>query len=251
MQKLVVILAMLGATACVVTRARAELNPDIPTIDATSQAAKAAEEAGDLARLHKEFANAAADYQKALRYDSKNSSLYNKLGIVDLKMNDQRSARKNFNLALKFDARNDQALNNLGALELVQRRYKQSIRYLKQALALDESDASAHLNIAEAWMGVGQVERAMTEYSRALELDADVLNSSDNGVLAQIRTPEQEARIDFLIARAYAQRGNFEGALDYLERAKAKNFPNLSDVYTDREFAQLWTDPRLAKIIKR
>jgi len=251
MQKLVMILAMMGAAASAVTCVRAELNPDIPTIDATARAAKAAEQAGDLARLHKSFANAAADYQKALRYDPKNSSLYNKLGIVELKLNDQRSARKNFNLAIKCDGRNALALNNLGALELVQQRYKQAIRDLKQALAFDESSASAHLNIAEAWMGLGQVDRAITEYSRALELDADILTSSEDGVLAQFRTPEQEARIDYLIAKAYAQRGNLDGALDYLERAKTKHYPNLADVYSDREFAQLWADPRLTKIVKR
>jgi tetratricopeptide (TPR) repeat protein len=251
MKKLAMLLAVLTVSAGAATCAGAELAPDTHIIDASSQAAKAAEEAGDLARLHQDYANAAADYQKALRLDPTNSLLYNKLGIVEFKLQNERAARKSFNLAIKYDARNDQALNNLGALELVQRRYKPALNDLKQALALDESDASAHVNIAEAWMGLGQVDRAMTEYSRALELDADILTSSDVGVLAQVRTPEQEARIDFLIAKAYAKRGNADGALDYLGRAKNKRYPSLSEVYSDQEFALLWNDPRLTKIVKR
>ena len=234
MKKLAMLLALMSLTAGAGRCAWAELNPDLRGVDATSQAARAAEQAGDLARLNKEYGKAAVDYERALRFDPYNSTLFNKLGI-----------------ALKYDAQNELALNNLGALELIQRRYKQATHYLKQALALDESDASAHLNLAEAWMGMGQVDRAMTEYSRALELDSDILTSANDGVLAQIRTPEQEARIDFLIAKAYAQRGNLDGALDYLGRAKGKRYPNLADVYTDREFASLWKDPRLAVIVKR
>ena len=251
MKKLAMLLALMSLTAGAGRCAWAELNPDLRGGDATSQAARAAEQAGDLARLNKEYGKAAVDYERALRFDPYNSTLFNKLGIVELKIEDTRGARKSFNLALKYDAQNELALNNLGALELIQRRYKQATHYLKQALALDESDASAHLNLAEAWMGMGQVDRAMTEYSRALELDSDILTSANDGVLAQIRTPEQEARIDFLIAKAYAQRGNLDGALDYLGRAKGKRYPNLADVYTDREFASLWKDPRLAVIVKR
>jgi tetratricopeptide (TPR) repeat protein len=95
------------------------------------------------------------------------------------------------------------------------------------------------------------VDRAMTEYARALELDADVLSDSENGAFAQIRTPEQRARISFLIAKAYIKRGNADGALEYLRRAKELHYPDLAKVYTDQDFAPLWQDPRLAKLIKR
>jgi len=100
-------------------------------------------------------------------------------------------------------------------------------------------------------MGLGQVDRAMTEYSRALELNPNILAANENGIAAQFRSPEQEARIDYLIAKAYAQRGNLDGALDYLQRAKDKHFPDLTKVYSDQEFASPWTDPRLTKIVKR
>ncbi len=251
MKKLAILLAMMSLTAGAGRCAGAELNPDLRAVDATSQAARTAEQAGDLARLNKEYVKAAVEYEKALRFDPNNSTLLNKLGIVELKIEDTRGARKSFNLALKYDARNELALNNLGALELIQRRYKPATHYLKQALALDESNASAHLNLAEAWMGMGQVDRAMTEYSRALELDSDILTSANDGVLALVRTPEQEARIDYLIAKAYAERGNLDGALDYLERARVRRYPNLAEVYSDKEFASLWKDPRLEAIVKR
>jgi tetratricopeptide (TPR) repeat protein len=152
---------------------------------------------------------------------------------------------------VKCDHTNAVALNNLGALALTEKKYNPAIRYLKQALALDEQNATAHLNIAEAWMGAGDIDRAMTEYTRALELNADILTFAQNGVVAQVTTPEQRARVSYLIAKAYAKRGNVEGALEYLRRAKEGRYPAMTNVYTDQEFAALWNDPRLATIVKR
>jgi tetratricopeptide (TPR) repeat protein len=132
----------------------------------------------------------------------------------------------------------------------VDKKYKAAVDYFKQALAMDESSASTHVNLAEAWMGLKEVDRAMTEYARALELDADVLSDTQGGSQIQLSSPTQRARIDFLIAKSYAKRGNLEGALDYLNRAKDLHFPDLAKIYTDQDFAPLWKDPRLTKIAK-
>jgi hypothetical protein len=35
-----------------------------------------------------------------------------------------------------------------------------------------------------------------------------------------------------------------------LHRAKDGHYPLMSDVYTDKEFASLWKDPRLQAIVK-
>lgn len=100
-------------------------------------------------------------------------------------------------------------------------------------------------------MGLKEVDRAMTEYARALELNADILSSTPDGVLVQVGTPQQRARVDFLIARAYAKRGNLEGALEYLQRARDLRYEELASVYQDPVFTELWKDARLQKIVKR
>jgi len=251
MPKLASVLAVMTLAVGAALYAKAEILPDLRTTDNTQQAARAAEESGDLARIHRNLEAAAYNYQKALRLDPENAALNNKLGIVELQLANRGAAHKYFSLTIRYDARNASALNNLGALALVERKYKQAIRYLKQALALDESSAPAHLNMAEAWMGLNEVDRAMIETSRALELDADVLTSGDDGLLVLMKSPEQKALIDFLIAKAYAKRGNLDGALDYLRRAKDDRYANMANVYSEQEFAALWADPRLAKIVKR
>jgi len=206
---------------------------------------------GDLERVHNNYLLAISYYEQALRADPRSPVVLNKLGIAELKIGDRGPARKHFSQALKYDPRNISALNNLGAVSYLDKKYKNSVKYLKQALELDESSAPAHLNLAEAWMGMNQIDRAMTEYARALELDADILSENANGVSARVSTPEQRARVNFLIAKAYAKRGNIDGALEYLRRARDGRFAEISRVYKDQEFAVLWTDPRLEKIVKR
>lgn len=250
MRTLLALIAVTGLAFLATPVLRAESLMDLPKPDAL-QIAKSAEMKGDLERIHNNFFLAISYYQQALHADPRNPAVLNKLGIAELKIGDRGPARKHFSQALKYDPRNISALNNLGAVSYLDKKYKNAVKYLKQALELDESSAPAHLNLAEAWMGLNQIDRAMTEYARALELDADILSDSATGVSARVSTPEQRARVNFLIAKAYAKRGNIDGALEYLKRARDGRFPEMGRVYKDQEFAMLWTDPRLEKIVKR
>jgi pentatricopeptide repeat protein len=216
-----------------------------------SEASKSAEEKGDLARLHGNFGAAVAYFRIALRDRQRDATLYNKLGVAELQNGNRNAARKFFKEGLKHDPQNAVVMNNLGVLLCMEKKYEPAVRQLKQALALNETNASAHLNLAEAWAGLGEMDRAMTEYARAVELNADILTSGKDGVQVDLGTPEQRARVDFIIARSYAKRGNTEGALEYLKRAKKDGFPNLEQVYSDKTFAALWEDPQLARIVKR
>lgn len=209
------------------------------------------EEKGDLARLHKDYSSAVSHYQKALRLNRQSAELYNKLGIADLKLGERGSARKDFSRAVKLDPQLFAPVNNLGVIELMDKKYKSAIGHFKEALALDESNAHTHINLAEAWMGRGEIDHAMTEYARALELDADVLSTNPEGVQAQVVTEGQRARVSFMIAKMYMKRGNLDGALEYLRRAKDLHYPDMGKVYKDPDFTALWNDPRLPKIVKR
>ena len=213
--------------------------------------AQTAELKGDLARIHENFSEAAGFYKEAIRATPGQAKLYNKLGISYLQLHQFGPARKAFSQSVKYDPRFFIAYNNLGATECLDKKYNSAIQHLKRALELDETSAPAHLNMAEAWAGLGQMDRAMTEYARALELNADILSGSADGVQVRVSTPEQRGRVDYLIALAYARRGNFDGSLEYLSRARAEHFSGLSKVYEEKLFAPLWGDPRLEKIVKR
>jgi tetratricopeptide (TPR) repeat protein len=250
MKRLVMMLAAASLLIGAAPYARTDSVADAATKDKL-EAAKMAEAKGDLARMRKDYEAAVSHYVTALRVNRQSAELYNKLGIAELKLNDRGQARKDFAKALKYNPHFFAPMNNMGVLDLLDKRYKTAVSYFKQALALDESNAHTHLNLAEGWMGLNEIDYAMTEYGRALELDADVLSTSQDGVQAQVVTEGQRARVSFMIAKSYMKRGNLDGALEYLRRAKELHYPNLAKVYKDPDFTALWQDPRLARIIKR
>lgn len=244
------IIGWMGLAVSAAAYAKAEPFADVARADKI-KVAQAAELKGDLARIHQEFVVAAGYYKAALHATPADAKLYNKLGVSYLQMRQYGSARKAFGQAVKYDPLFSNAYNNLGATECLSKKYASAIRYLKRSLELDETSAPAHLNMAEAWAGMGEMDRAMTEYARAIELNADILTGTADGVQVRVSTPEQRGRVDYLIAMAYARRGNLDGALEYLRRARDEHFSQLSRVYQDKAFTALWSDPRLEKIVKR
>jgi tetratricopeptide (TPR) repeat protein len=208
------------------------------------------EKAGDLARAAKDYDDAITYFQAALRKDKKNAVLYNKLGLSYLKRGNLPEARSNFEKASKRNSKYADAFNNVGAVYYVQKNFGSAARYFKKALALDETRPVFHVNLGAAWFSQNKVDRAIAEYSRALQLDPEALNqNSRGGVTAQISSPEERARYDFMLAKIYARIGDTEKCLHCLKKAKEGGYKNLANVYKDEEFSRLRQDPRLSEIV--
>jgi len=208
------------------------------------------EKAGDLARVHKDYTLAIQYFQTALQKDRKNAVLYNKLGLAYLQNNDSENARANFKTAVKRNPKYADALNNIGAVEYTRRNFGGAAKFFKKALALDETRASFHVNLGAAWFGQNKLDRAIAEYTRAVELDPEVLVSqSRGGVTAQISSPEERARYSYMLAKIYAKMGEVDRCLECLRKAKEEGYRDMANVYRDQEFGPLWQDVRLNTMV--
>jgi len=208
------------------------------------------EKAGDQARAVKDY-NLAIDYfQVALRKDRKNAVLYNKMGMAQFQKGDLVSARAAFERSVKLNSKYAEAVSNIGAVDFKVKNYGSAAKYFKKAVALDETHATFHVNLGATWFSQKKMERAIAEYMRALELDPDALrHESRVGVVAQIASPEERAQYSYLLAKAYAKRGDVEGCLQCLKRAKEDGFRNLANVYKDEEFSRLRENPKLQEVV--
>jgi tetratricopeptide (TPR) repeat protein len=158
-------------------------------------------------------------------------------------------ARANFEKAAKRNNKYADAFNNVGAVYYVQKNFGSAARYFKKALALDETRPVFHVNLGAAWFSQNKVERALAEYSRALQLDPEALNQNGRaGVTAQISSPEERARYDYMLAKLYARMGDTEQCLRCLKKAKEGGYKNIANVYKDEAFSRLRQDPRLSEI---
>jgi len=208
------------------------------------------EKAGDQARTTKDY-NLAIDYfQAALRKDHKNAVIYNKLGLAELRKDDFAAARLHFERAVKLNSKYAEAVNNIGAIDYMKKNYGSAAKYFKKAVALNETDATFHVNLGAAWFSQKKMERAIAEYMRAMELDPDALrHDSRTGISAQISSPEERAQYSYLLAKAYAKRGDVDGCVQCLKRAKEDGYRYLANVYKDEEFSRLRENPRLQEVV--
>ncbi len=208
------------------------------------------EKAGDQARSVKDYALAIDYFQAALRKDRKNSVLYNKLGLAELRKDDLGSARVHFERAVKLNSKYAEAVNNVGAIDYMRKNYGSAAKYFKKAVALNETDPTFHVNLGAAWFSQKKMDRAIAEYMRAMEIDPEVLRrDARTGISAQISSPEERAQYSYLLAKAYAKRGDLEGCLQCLKRAKEDGYRNLANVYKDEEFSRLRENPRLHEVV--
>ena len=224
--------------------------PQQPSVNMSAMTVAQLESAGDLARAQKNYDLAIDYFQAALKKDRKNAALYNKLGLAQLRKDDLKAARMSFQKASKCNSKYAEAINNIGAVEYMRKNYGGAAKYFKKAVALDEAHATYHVNLGAAWFSQKKFDRAIAEYSRALEIDPDAFRQESKvGIAAQISSPEERAQYAYALAKAYAKRGDLDGCLECLKKAKEEGYRNLGNVYKDEEFSRMRDNPRLQEVV--
>jgi len=225
-------------------------DPQQATANLNLMTAAELEKAGDEARAQKDYASAIEYFGAAIKKDRKNAVLYNKLGLSELRKDELKAARMDFDKAAKLNPKYAEAINNIGATEYMKKNYGNAARYFKKAVALDEAHATYHINLGAAWFSQKKMDRAISEYLRAIEIDPDAFRHDNRmGIAAQIASPEERAQYSYMLAKAYAKRGDVEGCLQCLRKAKEDGYRNLANVYRDEEFTRLRDNPKLQEVV--
>ena len=142
------------------------------------------------------------------------------------------------------------AYNNLGVVYYSVHDYGKAIHRYEKAILLDPDAASYYSNLAAAYFSSKKYAEAALNYGKAIELDPDIFErTSRAGVQAQISSPQDLARFDYVMAKLYAKMGVADRSLKYLRKAMEEGYKDIGDVYKDGEFAQLRKDPRFAELM--
>lgn len=207
------------------------------------------EERGDELRAEKAYLDALDYYQAALKKLPKKgipaAMVHNKAGITQFQMARFEEAKKSYERSIKLDKTHANAYNNLAVVHYRNKKYGRAIKYYKKAIGLQPGAASFHNNLACAYFAKKDFNKAVPEYQLALQLDPDVFERrSATGIVAQLSSPEDRAHYSYVLAKMYAQAGQFDRSLLYLRRAMEEGYKDVNDALKDGEFAQLRKDPR-------
>lgn len=231
---------------------RAQIVPPPHRVEPPSPTATAAElEArGDELRAEKYFPDALEYYKAALVKTEHPGMIYNKMGVAKLFLQHFHDAEKDFERAIHSDRQFADAYNNLGVIRYEQRRYGPAIKEYKKAIKIAPDSASYYSNLGSAYFAKRDWNEANAAYSKAIQLDPDVFGRSFRaGISAQMSSPDDQAKFEFVLAKIYAKSGNFDQALQCLRRSMEGGYKNINDVYKDDEFAILRKDPRFAQLM--
>jgi tetratricopeptide (TPR) repeat protein len=222
-------------------------NVEPPPNDAT---AETLEERGDTLRAQKLYLDALDYYRAALGKKPNASTLYNKIGIVELLMQRWPDAKKSFEQAIRADRQYADAYNNLGVIFYIGKKYGKAIDRYNKAIRYRDDAASYYSNLGAALFSKKEFEKSVAAYAHALQLDPDVFErSSRTGVAAQMSKPEDRAHYDYVVAKLYAKMGVTERSLEYLRRAMEEGYKSINSVYKDEEFAGLRKDHRFTELM--
>jgi tetratricopeptide (TPR) repeat protein len=220
-----------------------------PLLSLTDSTAPDLEHQGDLLRAQKRYLDA-IDYYSAAIAKEASAIRYNKLGMALLFLQRNKEAEKAFNSALRMDSNCAEALNNRGFVEQLKKNYSKAGRYYEKALVVRPGAPTFHYNLASVYFARHKYDQAAQEYRTAYQLDPDIFNRvSRMGVVAQTSSPEDRAAFAFMVAKMYAQAGDFDRCLQYLRKAMEEGYKGIDKIYTDSEFATLRTDKRFSELM--
>jgi tetratricopeptide (TPR) repeat protein len=196
---------------------------------AATASAEELEKRGDELRVEKAYLDALDYYRAALAKKPNNPVVYNKAGIAELLMQRFREAGKDFDRAIHLDHQFADAVNNLGVIDYEAKKYGKAIKQYEKAIRSRPDSASFYSNMGAAYFGKKEFEKAGEAYAKAMQLDPDILErTSHNGISAQLPSPGDRARYDYLIAKLCAKQGDRDRSLQYLRRAMEEGSKGLT-----------------------
>jgi tetratricopeptide (TPR) repeat protein len=200
------------------------------------------EEVGDLYMARKQYYEASQTYKRLTEQDPRNAVYLNKLGISLHQQEALGAALKYYERALKVDPKYADAENNIGTIWYQRKRYGKAIRAYERAIKLRDDMPVLYSNLGYAYFGQKKYEEAISAFRLALSKDPQFFerNSSRSGSLLQDRSVSDRGRFYFLLAKSFAESGNYERAILYLRKAKDEGYASfVADVKKDKAFTAL------------
>ncbi|HEX3472434.1 MAG TPA: tetratricopeptide repeat protein [Silvibacterium sp.] len=200
-----------------------------------------AEMQGDLMMVHQRYLAAVSAYQRG---DRNSAVLWNKLGIAYQHLYALDFAKAQYEKALFLNPKYAEALNNLGTVFYGEKDYHKAEKYYRKALRIKPDCASFYSNLGTAYFSERKYKEGMAAYQHAFSIDPDIFIRQSQEQIAEVGPMEEQAKLNYALAKLYAQAGNLEAAIQYLRSAFIDGFDDRKKLMGDKEFASIRDTPQ-------
>jgi tetratricopeptide (TPR) repeat protein len=209
------------------------------------------EELADILMARKEYRDAAISYKKLIDENPKNAIYWNKLGIALHQQEDLGNALKSYQQAVKVNPKYADAQNNIGTIWYQRKKYGKAVRAYERAIKMRDDMAVLYSNLGYAYFGEKKYQESIGAFRQALAIDPQLFEraSSRGGSVLQDRSVSDRGRFYFLLAKSFAEAGNYDRSLIYLRKAKEEGYASMNDIKTDPSFSALLKLPETQEIL--
>jgi serine/threonine protein kinase/tetratricopeptide (TPR) repeat protein len=174
------------------------------------------------------------DYPKALQAFQQVTVLapdmdagYENIGNVYAQQGEYQEAVPYFQKALQIEPYFS-TYSNLGTSYFFLKQYSQAVQMFEKAVELNPNDTTMMTNLADAYRGAGQRDKARATYQQAVSLG-----------YKELQTNPQNADVMAQIALCYANLGDAQQADTFIKKTRAIDKSNVNYIYEEAEIYAL------------
>ena len=209
------------------------------------------EETADLYMARKQYHEASQTYLRLTQQNPRNAVYLNKLGIALHQQAVLGEALKYYQRAVKADPKYADAENNIGTIWYQRKRYGKAIRAYLKAIKMRDDLPVLYSNLGYAYFGDRKYPESIAAFRNALAKDPQFFErgGSRTGSVLQDRSVTDRGRFYYLLAKSFAETGNYERCIVYLRKAKEEGYAAIKDVKKDPAFAAVLADPSVQELL--
>jgi tetratricopeptide (TPR) repeat protein len=191
---------------------------------------------GDLMMVRQRYLAAVEAYQRA---PHNTAIIWNKLGIAYQHMYALDIAKLQYEKALEIDPHYAEAINNLGTVYYGQQDYRKAESFYQKALRLKPNCASFYSNLGTAYFADHSYKRGLQAYRKAFSIDPQVFIGDSLERVAEMGPAEEQAALNYALARMCAEAHMNDAAINYLRLAFMDGFNDNKKLMEDKSFDSL------------
>jgi len=174
----------------------------------------------------------------------------NKTGMAYHHLLNMSAAKAQYERALKLNSKYSDAMNNLGTIYYSQKNYKQAEKLYKKAIKINPKNATIYGNLGTMYFVVGDNRKGSEAYRTAFALDPHIFERVKQNGVGEAVAPRERAMMNYSLAKTYAEVGMNERALQYLRMAIGEGFNDRKKLMADKEFAGLRETPEFGQLMQ-
>jgi adenylate cyclase len=206
------------------------------------------------------------EFKKALALNPSYAWAHCEYGVLLAEEGRASEALVEYDLAEAADPLSTHNLSEMAFLLLWLERWDEAFAKLQKLEALGPSDFHLHLALANYYHQRSNLEQALAELDRVVELEPDPRwkplyraerfiwagePEKARALLQQEETMPDYPFIDWYFAKVYAELGDLDASFRYLERARSSHHLPFHPFRLNPDFEALRTDPRFQVLLKK